>query len=49
MSELARVTAKYLPINHKEVNLAMMVKSIRAQYFTPVETAVKGGYNYTLC
>lgn len=46
MSELAS-NCKISSHKPQEVNLALMVESIHAQYFTPVEIAVKGGCNYT--
>lgn len=48
MPELATVTAKYLPLNHKDINLAVVVKSIYVQFLTQeLNLAVKGGHNYT--
>lgn len=48
MPELARVTAKYLPINHEDINLAVVVKSIYVQFLIQeLNLAVKGGHNYT--
>lgn len=48
MPELARVTANYLPINHKDINLVVVVKSIYVQFLIQeLNLAVKGGHNYT--
>lgn len=49
MPELAKVTAKYFPINHRDINLAVVAKSTYVQFLTQeLNLAVKGGQNPTI-
>lgn len=48
MPKLAKVTAKYFPINHKDTNLVVVAKSTYVQFLTQeLNLAVKGGQNPT--